>query len=91
MAARDVEHARAARADPDLREAALVGLGIHARMMQLEELPFEIDRPVALPEQADHFQRLLETADRLREVEAIGQRVLLLAAAEAEDERPRER
>ena len=63
-----------------------IGFGVQSGVVQRVEPPLEIDRAVAVPEQPDHRQRLLETADRSREVEAVGHGVLALAAAQAEDE-----
>ncbi len=48
----------------------------------------EVDRAVGAPQQLDHREGFLETADRTREVEAVGQRVFALAAAQPEDEAP---
>ena len=57
-------------------------------MAQGVELPVEIDGTVALPEQADHVERLVESCDGPGEVEPVRQGVLAFAAAEAEDEPP---
>jgi hypothetical protein len=51
-------------------------------MAQRVELTYEIDRAVACPEHFDDAQRFLVASDRLCEIEAIGDRVLRLAATE---------
>ena len=65
---------------------AVVRLGVEPSVVQVVELAVEVDRAVAVPQQPDDVQRLLEAGDRLGEVEAIRHGVLGLAAAEAEDE-----
>ena len=55
-------------------------------MLESIELSVETHGPVAVPEQADDVQRLLEPADRSVEVEAVGLDVLGLTATQTEDE-----
>ena len=55
-------------------------------MVQPIELSVEIDRPVALPEQANHLERLLEAAHRLTEIESVRNGVFHLSTAEPKDE-----
>jgi hypothetical protein len=83
MAPDDLEHARAATADPDRRATPLEKLGIEPRMLKLIKLAFKVDRAVAFPEETDYLERFLETADRFLEIETVGNAILRLAAAKA--------
>ncbi len=63
VAAGDVEHPWPAGPDPDRRRPTLIRLGVQSGVVQGVELPVEVDRPVAFPEQPDYPQRLLESGD----------------------------
>ena len=84
----DAQHARPVRREPDRRSAALVGVEADHGVLEPEELALEADRPVRLPEQPQDLDRLLEAADRLLPLEAVGSHVHALAGAEPEDRAP---
>src|SRR5262249_59084833 len=89
VAAREAEHARRVRPDPQRRRLPLVERRREERSPQAPERAVEVDRLApALPQAPDDGEGLLEARDALPERHAVGLRVLALAVADADDRAP---
>ena len=87
--AADAQHARAVGREPDRRRRVLVERKPEDRVLEVEEVAGEVHGgALGLPQHADHPDRLLEAADGLVELHAVGLDVHALARAEAEDRAP---